>query len=285
MTIGYLFSMHEQPDQKSAHMRTCGRIWEEYGIQRAEATFQTIERINADPTILPGIRLGVEIRDDCWYAPVALEQTLEFIRDAVASPASKLAASAASASSPTAHPCLLNGTSNSNSNSCPKRRKVLVGVIGPGSSAVSIQVQNLLQLFHIPQIGYSATSRDLSDKNRFRYFLRVVPPDELQARAMLQIVQKYNWTYVSAVSTEGSYGQSGLQVFREYADREGICIAKEYSILSNDADGEYDRLMTRILEEPKARVIVCFCEGETVNAILKAIRRFNHTGHFLLVGR
>lgn len=281
MTIGYLFSMHEQPDQKSAHMRTCGRIWEEYGIQRAEATFQTIERINADPTILPGIRLGVEIRDDCWYAPVALEQTLEFIRDAVASPASKLASAAASASSPTA-PCL-NGTSNSNS--CPKRRKVLVGVIGPGSSAVSIQVQNLLQLFHIPQIGYSATSRDLSDKNRFRYFLRVVPPDELQARAMLQIVQKYNWTYVSAVSTEGSYGQSGLQVFREYADREGICIAKEYSILSNDADGEYDRLMTRILEEPKARVIVCFCEGETVNAILKAIRRFNHTGHFLLVGR
>lgn len=27
ITIGYLFSMHEQPDQKSAHRRTCGRIW------------------------------------------------------------------------------------------------------------------------------------------------------------------------------------------------------------------------------------------------------------------
>ena len=74
------------------------------------------------------------------------------------------------------------------------------------------QVQNLLQLFHIPQIGYSATSRDLSDKNRFRYFVRVVPPDELQARAMLEILQNYNWTYVSAVATEGSYGQSGMQV-------------------------------------------------------------------------
>ena len=285
ITIGYLFSMHEQPDQKSAHMRTCGRIWEEYGIQRAEATFQTIERINADPAILPGIRLGVEIRDDCWYAPVALEQTLEFIRDAVASPSS-------SSNNPTssltkqavAQPSSTLPCSNSSSVSCPKRRKVLVGVIGPGSSAVSIQVQNLLQLFHIPQIGYSATSRDLSDKNRFGYFMRVVPPDELQARAMLQIVQKYNWTYVSAVSTEGSYGQSGLQVFREYADREGICIAKEYSILSNDGDAEYDRLLARILEEPKARVIVCFCEGDTVNAIFKAIRRFNQTGHFLLVG-
>lgn len=67
LTIGYLFSMHEQPDQKSAHTRTCGRIWEEYGIQRAEATYQTIQQINADPNILPGIRLGFEIRDDCWY--------------------------------------------------------------------------------------------------------------------------------------------------------------------------------------------------------------------------
>ena len=66
LTIGYLFSMHEQPDQKSAHTRNCGRIWEEYGIQRAEATFQTIEAINRDPNLLANIKLGVEIRDDCW---------------------------------------------------------------------------------------------------------------------------------------------------------------------------------------------------------------------------
>ena len=86
-------------------------------------------------------------------------------------------------------------------------------------------------------------------------------------------------------SSLGSYGQSGMQAFRDYADVENICIDKELSILSNDADDEYDRLLGRLLEEPKTRVIVCFCEGETVHAILKAIRRFNKTGHFLLVGR
>ena len=130
LTIGYLFSMHEQPDQKSAHTRHCGRIWEEYGIQRAEATFQTIETINADPDILPGIKLGVEIRDDCWYAPVALEQTLEFIRDAVAPNATKMTSSVIK--------CPADA-----SLSCPNKRKVLVGVIGPGSSAVSIQVRKV----------------------------------------------------------------------------------------------------------------------------------------------
>ena len=79
----------------------------------------------------------------------------------------------------------------------------IAGLIGPGSSSVTIQIQNLLSLFHIPQIGYSATSKDLSDKALYKYFLRVVPSDKLQARALLDIVLYYNWTYVSTVYTEG----------------------------------------------------------------------------------
>ena len=79
----------------------------------------------------------------------------------------------------------------------------IAGLIGPGSSSVTIQIQNLLSLFHIPQIGYSATSKDLSEKSQYRYFLRVVPSDKLQARALLDIVIHYKWTYVSTVYTEG----------------------------------------------------------------------------------
>ncbi|GLH00642.1 uncharacterized protein GBIM_06962, partial [Gryllus bimaculatus] len=79
----------------------------------------------------------------------------------------------------------------------------LVGVVGPASSSVAIQVQNLLQLFQIPQVGYSTTSKDLSDKSRFNYFLRVVPSDYYQAQVMVDLVRRFNWTYVSAVNTDG----------------------------------------------------------------------------------
>lgn len=84
-------------------------------------------------------------------------------------------------------------------------RPPLVGVVGPASSSAAIQVQNLLQLFHIPQVGYSTTSKDLSDKGRFGFFLRVVPSDYYQAQVMVDVVRRHNWTYVSAVNTDGQY--------------------------------------------------------------------------------
>lgn len=46
------------------HERKCGAVREQYGIQRVEAMMHTLDRINADPAILPNITLGCEIRSD-----------------------------------------------------------------------------------------------------------------------------------------------------------------------------------------------------------------------------
>lgn len=42
------------------------------------------------------------------------------------------------------------------------------------------QVANLLRLFKIPQVSYASTSAALSDKTRFEFFARTVPPDNYQ---------------------------------------------------------------------------------------------------------
>lgn len=52
----------------------------EDGLQPLEAMLYTIEQINRDPTILPGIRLGAIIFDSCDNSNYALEQTLYFIK-------------------------------------------------------------------------------------------------------------------------------------------------------------------------------------------------------------
>ncbi|XP_069002437.1 glutamate receptor, metabotropic 5a [Embiotoca jacksoni] len=268
--MGALFSVHHQPPADKVHERKCGAVREQYGIQRVEAMMHTLDRINADPTILPNITLGCEIRDSCWHSAVALEQSIEFIRDTLVfneeeESQGRCAAEAGS--------LLVQG------------KKPIVGLIGPGSSSVAIQVQNLLQLFNIPQIAYSATSMDLSDKSLYKYFMRVVPSDMQQARAMVDIVKRYNWSYVSAIHTEGNYGESGMEAFKDMAAKEGICIAHSDKIYSNAGEQNFDKLLQKLRGHlPKARVVACFCEGMTVRGILMAMRRQGLVGEFLLFG-
>lgn len=61
--------------------------------------------------------------------------------------------------------------------------------------------------FQIPQISYASTSTELSDKSRFEYFSRVVPPDNYQAQAIAEIVKSFDWRYTSTVAVEGEYGE------------------------------------------------------------------------------
>ncbi|XP_032882308.1 metabotropic glutamate receptor 1 [Amblyraja radiata] len=268
--IGALFSVHHQPPAAKVAERKCGEIRDQYGIQRVEAMFHTLDKINANRNLLPNITLGCEIRDSCWHSSVALEQSIEFIRDSLISMRNERDGLTQ---------CLEGPVEGA------KTKTPIAGVIGPGSSSVAIQVQNLLQLFNIPQIAYSATSIDLSDKTLFQYFLRVVPSDTLQARAMLDIVQRFNWTYVSAVHTEGNYGESGMEAFKELATQEGLCIAHSGKIYSNAGEKVFDRLLRKLRERlPKARVVVCFCEGMTVRGLLIAMRRLRVLGEFLLIG-
>ena len=183
--LGALFPVHRPPHDTSRYTRSCGEIWEQYGIHRTEMFFLTLEEINSNPNILPNITLGWDIRDSCWYSPIALEQSIDFIKTSIAS--------------------IDEGKRNDSSPACERGRteKPIAGLIGPGSSQNTIQVQNMLQMFHIPQIGYSATSMDLSNKNLYKYFLRVVPSDTYQAQALMDVVLRYNWTYISTVHSEG----------------------------------------------------------------------------------
>lgn len=57
------------------------------------------------------------------------------------------------------------------------------------------------------QVSPASTAKALSDKTRFEMFARTVPPDTFQAIALVDIVKKFNWTYVSTIASEGSYGE------------------------------------------------------------------------------
>lgn len=77
-----------------------------------------------------------------------------------------------------------------------------------------------------------------------------------------------------------------MEAFKELASQEGLCIAHSDKIYSNAGEKQFDRLLRKLRERlPKARVVVCFCEGMTVRSLLMAMRRLGVYDEFLLVGR
>ncbi|XP_031336397.1 metabotropic glutamate receptor 8-like [Photinus pyralis] len=140
--------------------------------------------------------------------------------------------------------------------------KPVSAVIGASFSVVSIMVANILRLFKIPQVSYASTSTELSDKSRFEYFSRVVPPDNFQAQAMVEIIKELDWKYVSTVAVEGEYGEKGIASFISYSADVGICIATSEKVLRNSRVEDFDRIIEKLIQKPQARTVVLFVDED-----------------------
>lgn len=162
--------------------------------------------------------------------------------------------------------------------SCPFTSKFLKQVLLPSSSPhphPPAQVANLLRLFQIPQISYASTSAKLSDKSRYDYFARTVPPDFYQAKAMAEILRFFNWTYVSTVASEGDYGETGIEAFEQEARQRNICIATAEKVGRSNIRKSYDSVIRELLQKPNARVVVLFMRSDDSRELIAAASRAN----------
>lgn len=134
----------------------------------------------------------------------------------------------------------------------------------------------MLRLFQIPQISYASTSAKLSDKSRYDYFARTVPPDFYQAKAMAEILRSFNWTYVSTVASEGDYGETGIEAFEQEARLRNICIATSEKVgRSNSKRSSYEAVVRQLQQKPNAKVAVLFLRSDDARELLAAAARLN----------
>ncbi|KAI1290803.1 Metabotropic glutamate receptor [Halotydeus destructor] len=133
--------------------------------------------------------------------------------------------------------------------------KVISGVVGGSYSEVSLQVANLLRLFRIPQ-----------------------------ARVLVDIVQTFNWSYVSIVSSEGQYGDSGMKAFMGESAARNICIAINEKVPHSATWGHFDAIFSSLLKKPNARGVVLFVRMEDARGILEAAKRANNINFFTWIG-
>ncbi len=153
------------------------------------------------------------------------------------------------------------------------------GVVGAASSSVSIAVANLMRLFNVPQISYASTAKVLSDKTRFEYFFRTVPPDSLQARAMADIIKTFNWTFVHTIYSDDAYGNEGIRAVLDELESDNnskICIASSTKILPGTTDKKiFDEVVQKIDSEwsKNSTVVIIFGQLSTATGVLKAVKR------------
>jgi hypothetical protein len=132
----------------------------------------------------------------------------------------------------------------------------------------------------IPQVSYSSSSSELSEKPRFEYFSRVVAPDNFQAKAMVDLVQRLNWTYVHAIAVTGSYGEGGIDSFRKSASERGICFDGDvHKIARNWGDVEFQSMIRRMRASNKARGVVMFVDEDIVSKILRNLDQLIRDGN------
>ena len=188
----------------------CQQI-QENPIQLAEAIVLAINTINEDRNLLPNVNLSFDIRDTCTSVNYALQQSVDYIQS--------------------------NVNPGCSSSSSSQQELSISSVLGAARSSVSEAVANILGLFQIPQISYGSTAAFLSDKRRFGYFFRTIPPDTFQARALSDIVVHFNWTYIIALHSDDLYGREGIAAFQKELERSNTtrhCIALQSIPLQND---------------------------------------------------
>ena len=77
-----------------------------------------------------------------------------------------------------------------------------------------------------------------------------------------------------------------MEVFKGLSQDAGICISNTETVLGSANDKFFDELVINIVKKQSlAKVVACFCEGRTIREILRATKRLNAVGQFLLLGR
>ncbi|XP_076820513.1 metabotropic glutamate receptor 3-like [Clavelina lepadiformis] len=240
--LGGLFSIFKRDDNENCDMEVV------FGssVQWLEMTLYTIEKINANSSFLPGVRLVLDPVADCVTDTRALEHIVrQYLRQSF--------------------------TSQNTS-----RNDTYWGVIGPETSEVSVATAKLLGLFEMSQVSISATSPILSDKQRFPYYFRTASSDEYQIKAMIKLLEQNRWHYVSFVYEANDYGLEAFNAFRSQIENTVICLAVEIRIPRDPTQESFREITDELLADNNANVIITFITSYPMALLMREIYYSNH---------
>ncbi|MBN3294272.1 CASR protein, partial [Polypterus senegalus] len=217
-------------------------------FQRVQTMIFAIEEINKNHSFLPNITLGYRLYDNCVHLPVALR----------------------------AATALLSGTGDVTIDGNCTGPPPVVAIVGDPLSYHSIAASRIMSLFGMPMVSYFATCSCLSNKREFPSFLRTIPSDAFQVKAMIEIIKHYGWVWIGVIASDDDYGQNALKDLIEEVNKFG-CLAFIERVPTTYNKEKIDQIVNTI-KQSTAQVIVGFSSEAELSILAKEIVNQNITG-------
>ncbi|XP_072911873.1 G-protein coupled receptor family C group 6 member A-like [Hemitrygon akajei] len=253
--IGGLFPVHQQV-QNLNHIKPDPLQCTGFDIQSfiwVQGMIHTIEMIN-NSSLLNGIKLGYEIYDTCSDASKAIIAAMKLLAKS-------------------------NSTGDVLEVHCnyTDYKPIVKAVVGEVYSELSIPVARIFNVMLIPQISFASSASILSNKGRFASFIRTVPSDIHQTKALAKLVRYFKWNWVGVIATDDEYGMSAVTDFTVHAQKLNICIGFNEEIPTYVCDDQshlrIQNLISKIESTPNASVIVLFAKQAIVVKLFNEVIR------------
>ncbi|NXO70217.1 TS1R1 protein, partial [Phainopepla nitens] len=154
-----------------------------------------------------------------------------------------------------------------------------VAVIGPDSTRLALTTAAVLSLFLVPEISYEASMESLSQKRLYPSFLRTIPSDRQQVKAIFSLLQHFGWTWVVLLGSDNNYGRDALDAMQELLNPSNVCVAYRGTIPTNvDASNPELHNLVRILTDVNVNVTVVFSNRGSVLPFFEVVVHRNVTG-------
>ncbi|MES1911149.1 MAG: hypothetical protein MHM6MM_003632, partial [Cercozoa sp. M6MM] len=151
----------------------------------------------------------------------------------------------------------------------------VIGIIGASSSDVSAAVSTLASAMDVVQISYASSATELSDKEVYPLFCRVLPPNVQQINAVLSTLRYFGWSRVSVLSTSDAYASSLNSDFQTETARPEwrdltVDLISSLAILSGEDNAQVIRDALQRLRSAQSRVVFLAATETDAKEILLA---------------
>ena len=245
--LGGLFSVHKPPDNPGSQ---CGEI-NLRELSRMQAMIFAIERINNDASLLSNISLGYDVRDYCRNLSKAARLVYK----------------------------LLTFDTYVNLSQNATRKKAIISLIGPSESSTALFIAGFLRMLNVSSISGSTTSTELSSLT-YDHLFRTLPSDTFLAKAMVDLVTHFNWSYVAVVGLDDSYGRNGVWAFvsESTSRKSSFCIALTEFVRHESLNLSISNTVRKLKQMDNIKVVILWLYENYQSKFLAEVKRQNLTG-------